>query len=230
MKYNLNEFEDKLNITKDQYNKLLSEINEEKYKEKLKVIPLEIKRTVNEEYIKTNPDFASNLEQLLKVFIISDSNLTYLSGMSFIAKMILNFANNDIFKAYIILKNIFEEKYLKEIYDNKYENIINKFNKIFEEKMPLLFKHFIKNKIQLNFVPYWLMTLFCFNFDEKIAKYVFNLYLQKRDFIIYFNSVISILKVLENDLLKKNEMDIFIILNSTNLNIDFDKFINNLEN
>ena len=221
-------FKDMLNITEDYYNKYYLETKDEKYKEKLKLINIEVKRTLTEEFLNKNQIFASNLEEILKVLVLSN-NQKYISGMSFIAKMVLKIGNNDKIKSFIVLKNIFEDKNLKDIYENNTQNIVNRFKIKFKEKMPLLFQHFEKNHLDSDFVNYWLMTLLCFNFDENIGEYVFKIYIKNREFDIYFNAIIAILMILENELLNKNYADIYIILCSTKIsNIKFEKFVENL--
>lgn len=222
-------FEDKLNITKELYDKCYNETKDEKNNKKLNMINIEVKRTLTPEFINANPTFASNLEEVLKTFIISTDRQEYKSGMSFIGKMVLNSVNNNKFNAFVILKNIFEDKNIKEIYDNNLQNIENKFKIICKEKRPILYQYFEKNKIDLIFLTYWLMTLLSFNFDEKISEYVFKIFLKKKDFDVYIKAVLSILIVLENEILSKNNMDVYILLNSTKIiNVDFDKFVENI--
>ena len=222
-------FEDKLNITKELYDKCYNETKDEKNNKKLNMINIEVKRTLTPEFINDNPTFASNLEEVLKTFIISTDRQEYKSGMSFIGKMVLNSVNNNKFNAFVILKNIFEDKNIKEIYDNNLQNIENKFKIICKEKRPILYQYFEKNKIDLIFLTYWLMTLLSFNFDEKISEYVFKIFLKKKDFDVYIKAVLSILIVLENEILSKNNMDVYILLNSTKIiNVDFDKFVENI--
>ena len=222
-------FEDKLNITKELYDKCYNETKDEKNNKKLNMINIEVKRTLTPEFINANPTFASNLEEVLKTFIISTDKQEYKSGMSFIGKMVLNSVNNNKFNAFVILKNIFEDKNIKEIYDNNLQNIENKFKIICKEKRPILYQYFEKNKIDLIFLTYWLMTLLSFNFDEKISEYVFKIFLKKKDFDVYIKAVLSILIVLENEILSKNNMDVYILLNSTKMiNVDFDKFVENI--
>ena len=222
-------FEDKLNITKELYDKCYNETKDEKNNKKLNMINIEVKRTLTPEFINANPTFASNLEEVLKTFIISTDRQEYKSGMSFIGKMFLNSVNNNKFNAFVILKNIFEDKNIKEIYDNNLQNIENKFKIICKEKRPILYQYFEKNKIDLIFLTYWLMTLLSFNFDEKISEYVFKIFLKKKDFDVYIKAVLSILIVLENEILSKNNMDVYILLNSTKMiNVDFDKFVENI--
>ena len=67
--------------------------------------------------------------------------------MSFITKMILELTKNNTIKTYIILKNIFEFQDIKDLYNNKLENIKNKYEIIFKEKLPLLYEHFKKNNV-----------------------------------------------------------------------------------
>ena len=222
-------FEDKLNITKELYDKCYNETKDEKNNKKLNMINIEVKRTLTPEFINANPTFASSLEEVLKTFIISTDRQEYKSGMSFIGKMVLNSVNNNKFNAFVILKNIFEDKNIKEIYDNNLQNIENKFKIICKEKRPILYQYFEKNKIDLIFLTYWLMTLLSFNFDEKISEYVFKIFLKKKDFDVYIKAVLSILIVLENEILSKNNMDVYILLNSTKIiNVDFDKFVENI--
>ena len=223
-------FKDMLNISEDYYNKYYLETKNEKYKKILDIINIEVKRTLTEEFINSNQIFASNLEEILKVFVISNDNQKYVSGMSFIANMILKLANNDKIKAFIVLKNIFEDKNIKDIYENNTDNIVGKFKIKFKEKMPLLFQHFEKNHVDLIFVIYWLMTLLYYNFDENIGEHVFKIYIKNREFDIYFNAIIAILMILEKDLLNKNYADIYIVLNSSKkFDINFEKFGENLD-
>jgi hypothetical protein len=224
----INKFEDKLNNAKDEYNKLLPELKNEKYTKNFNCLHIDIPRTLNEEFIKNNPSFASNLEELLKVFIISNNNGNYISGMTYIAKLVLKYSNNNKYNAFILLKNIFEEQFIKEMYEDNYKNILDKFKQKLKEKMPILFQHFEKNKIDLNFGPYWLKTLLNFNFGDKIAEYVFNIYMKNRDFDIYISAIIAILKGIENDLLKKNDMELLAMLHKNE--IDYDKFVEKMGN
>ena len=80
----------------------------------------------------------------------------------------------------------------------------------------------------INFGPYWLKTLLNFNFGDKIAEYVFNIYMKIRDFDIYISAIIAILKAIENDLLKKNDMELLAMLHKNE--IDYDKFVEKMGN
>ena len=84
-------FENKLGLNESDYNKIKSKINNEENKENFyfKCISVDIPRTISEEDRLKNPQFCSNLEEVLKVFVSSNGGLGYISGMSFITKMIL---------------------------------------------------------------------------------------------------------------------------------------------
>ena len=143
-------FENKLGLNESDYNKILSKINNEENKDNhyFKCISVDIPRTISEEDRLKNPQFHSNLEEILKVFSCSNGGLGYISGMSFITKMILKLTDNNKIKTYIILKNIFENQDVKGFYNHNYKNILDKYKLIFKEKMPLLFQHFEKNSIR----------------------------------------------------------------------------------
>ena len=224
----LKDFKDKLNLTVEDYNKYYALTNEEQNQVKLNMITIDVKRTLTEEFIGKNPTFYTNLIEVLKTFVISSDNQIYISGMSFIAKMILKLTNNDKIKAFIVLKNLFEDKNIKELYENMTENIYNKFNVQFKEKMNVLFQHFQKNQIEIHFINCWLKTLFCYNFDDNIGEYVFKLYIKNSDFDVYIKAALAILMNLESELLKKNTMEIFITLNSNKIKIDSEKVIENI--
>ena len=152
-KMNINweeKFENKLGLDESDYNKILSTINNEENKDNyyFKCISIDLPRTISKENMLKNPQFYSNLEEVLKVFSSSNGKLGYKSGMSFIAKMILKLTDNNKIKTYIILKNIFENQNIKDLYNNNPKNILDKYYLLFKEKMPTLFQHFEKNKIQ----------------------------------------------------------------------------------
>ena len=54
-------FENKLGLNENDYNNILSTINNEKNNENIKLILLDISRTISEEYRTKNPQFSSNL-------------------------------------------------------------------------------------------------------------------------------------------------------------------------
>ena len=224
----IEKFENKLNLTEKDYNDILNTLNDEKNKQYLKLISVDIPRTLSVEFRNQNPLFSSNLEEVLGVFAASNDGLGYVSGMSFIAKIILKMTSNDKIKTFIILRNIFENQSLKDLYRNQYETIINDFNKKFNEKIPLLFKHFEKNMIAPYYYLYtWLKSLLCFKFDENIGEYVFKLFLEKNDFSIYYNAILSILLAYENELLKKSQTEILTFLNNIK-SVDFTNFTKNI--
>ena len=113
-------FDNKLGVTEKEYINNLPNINKEEYSHQNKCISVDVPRTTKDTNI------SGNLEEILKVFSITNGGLGYQSGMSFIIKALLELANNDKIKAYIILRNIFENKDLHDIYDNKEQNVINK--------------------------------------------------------------------------------------------------------
>ena len=137
-------FENKLGLNESDYNKIISKINNEENKDNFyfKCISVDIPRTISEEDRLKNPQFCSNLEEVLKVFVSSNGGLGYISGMSFITKMILKLTDNNKIKTYIILKNIFENQNIKDIYNNNPKNILDKYYLLFKEKMPKLFQNF----------------------------------------------------------------------------------------
>ena len=143
-------FENKLGLDESDYNKILSTINNEENKDNhnFKCISLDLPRTVSKEDRLKNPQFYSNLEEVLKVFSSSNGKLGYKSGMSFITKMILKLTDNNKIKTYIILKNIFENQNIKDLYNNNPKKIFDKYYSLFKEKMQTLFQHFENNKIQ----------------------------------------------------------------------------------
>ena len=225
-------FENKLNITEKDYHNILSTINNEENKQKIKVIPIEVKRTLSNEFINQNPEFALNLEEILKIFALSNGGLGYKSGMSFIAKTILKLTNNNKIKAFIILRNIFEDDNLKSLYENNHEKIKDMYEKFklkLKEKISILYNYFVKNNIDVQFIHGWIMSLFSFNFDDKIGEYVFKLYIIKKDFNVYYDAALAILKCFENEILNHNEiLYIYSLLNSAKINIDANTFIYNM--
>ena len=225
-----NKFQNKLNLTENNYNTILKTINNEENKNKLYIIPIEIKRTLKKEFIEQNPSFASNLEEVLKIFVLSNGPMGYKSGMSFIGKMILKLTNNDKVKTFIILRKIFENKYIKDIYMNNFDYIKETIDKKFKEKMPLLYNHFEKNKINLYMIYgcTWVMTLFS-NLKCDVGEYIFKLFIESgEDFNIYFDSIFAILKIFENELLNKKDLEIYSF--QIDENIDMNRFIDNLNN
>ena len=205
-------YENKLGLNESDYNKILSKINNEENKDNFyfKCISVDIPRTISEEDRLKNPQFCSNLEEVLKVFVSSNGGLGYISGMSFITKMILKLTDNNKIKAYIILKNIFENQNIKGFYNNNYKNVLDRYKLLFKEKMPSLFKHFEKNKIDSEqFILKWLMTLFSFDFEENIPEYIFKIFIYKNDFDVYIYAILSIFMIYENELLSKNNEELF---------------------
>ena len=143
--------------------------------------------------------FISNLEEILRVFAKSNWGIGYISGMSFITKMILELTKNNTIKTYIILKNIFEFQDIKDI------NIKNKYEIIFKEKLPLLYEHFKKNNVDdFHYFAYtWLKCLFTFNFDKKLGENIFKIFILKNDFNVYFYTILAIYKCYEQKLIIK---------------------------
>ena len=229
-------FVNKLGLNENDYIKILSTINNISSKEDnennkyiIKCISLDVPRTLPEEFRKQNPKFTSNLEEVLKVFSFSNGGLGYISGMSFIVKMLLKLTNNNKIKTYIVLRNIFENENIKDLYNDNYMNIYNKFKILFKEKLPSLFQHFENNKIDLlNFVYSKFKTLFTFTFDENIAEYIFKIFIYKNDFNINLDSLLVILKIYEMELLNINEYEILTFIYSIKT-VDFNKFIENMK-
>jgi len=202
-------FDNKLGITEKDYDNNLSNINKEEYSHQNKCISIDVPRTTKDANI------SGNLEEILKVFSIANGGLGYQSGMSFIVKALLELTNNDKIKTYIIMRNIFENQDLHDIYDNnKYQNVINKLELKFKEKMPSLFQHFKNNNFSLIFSLGLLYSLFCFQFDENIAKELLKIFIVKNDFDLYLNAVLSILKINEEELLNKKNEEILVSINN----------------
>ena len=225
-------FENKLGLNESDYNKILSTINNEENKDNyyFKCISVDIPRTISEEDRLKNPQFCSNLEEVLKVFSSSNGGLGYISGMLFITKMILKLTDNNKIKTYIILKNIFENQNIKGFYNNNYKNVLDKYKLIFKEKMPSLFHHFEKNGIQSElFILNWLKSLFTFRFEESIAEYIFKFFIYKNDFDIYIYSILSIFMIYENELLSKNEDELLYLCFSIKA-VEVNKFIEKINN
>ena len=224
-------FENKLGLNEGDYNKILSTLDndENKDNDNFHYISLDVPRTISEEERLKNPQFYSNLVEVLKVFSFSNDGLGYLSGMSFITKMILKLTDNNKIKTYIILKNIFENQYIKDIYNNNIENIYNKYTLLFKEKIPLLFHHFEKNNIQPYFMASWLKSLFTYDFEENIAAYIFKCFIIKNNFDIYIYAILSIFKIYENELLSKNENELLSFFFSMSKRVDLNKFRENLD-
>ena len=197
----------------------LPNINKEEYSDQNRCISADVPRTTEDKNI------SGNLEEILKVFSITNGGLGYKSGMSFIGKMILKITNNNKVKTFIILRNIFENKYLKDLYLNNIEYIKHYCDNIFNNKIPLLFQYFKDNNLDLfyNFAFAWILSLFSM-FKNDIGEYIFKLFIEKGDFNIYFYSVITILKMFEKDLLKKNNIEILQFLNNQNIIINMNKF------
>ena len=225
-------FENKFWLNESDYNKILSTIINEENKDNhnFKCISVDIPRTISEEDRLKNPQFCSNLEEVLKVFSFSNGGLGYIPGMSFITKMILKLTDNNKIKAYIILKNIFENQNIKDFYNNNYKNVLDKYKLLFKENMPLLFQHFEKNKIQSeHFIIKWLISLFTFEFDENIAEYIFKIFIHKNDFDIYIYAILSIFMIYENELLSKNNEELLNFCLSIK-GVEVNKFIEKINN
>ena len=220
-------FENKLGLNESDYNKILSTINNIENTESFKCILLDIPRTISEEDRLKNPKFCSNLEEVLKVFSSSNDGLGYFSGMSFITKMILKLTDNNKIKTYIILKNIFENQNINDLYNHNFKNVSDKYKLIFKEKMPLLFQHFERNEIKPEFYIYqWLRSLFSFDFDEDFAEYIFKIFIYKNDFNVYIYAILSIFMIYENEILNKKGLDILSLLFSIK-GVEINKFISN---
>ena len=202
-------FNNKLGLTEKEYFDNLPKINKEEYSYQNKCISVDIPRTTK------NKEIFKNLEEILKVFSITNGGLGYISGMSFIVKELLELTNNDKIKSYIIMRNIFENQDLRNLYGNNHQNIMNKLELKFKEKMPLLFQHFKKNNIPIIIISINLLkTLFCFEFDENIAKELLKIFIVKNDFDLYLNAFLAILKINEEELLKKNNEEILLLINN----------------
>ena len=69
--------------------------------------------------------------------------------------------------------------------------------------------------------------MFSFGFEENIAEYIFKIFIYKNDFDIYIYSIISNLKIYENELLNKNGYEIldfcFLKLEKVEFNIFIEK-------
>ena len=211
MENNLNwekNFNNKLGCTEEEYISNLPNINNKEYSHKNKCISVDIPRTTKDTKI------SGNLEEILKVFSITNGGLGYQSGMSFIVKVLLELTNNNKIKAYIIMRNIFENQDLHNLYGENYQNVINKLELKFKEKMPLLLEHFKNNNIPLIFSLNLLRNLFCFQFDENIAKELLKIFIVKNDFDIYLNAFLSMLKINEEELLNKKNGEIFVSMNN----------------
>ena len=212
-------FDNKLGITEQEYNNNLPNINKEEYSHQNKCISVDVPRTTKDTKI------SGNLEEILKVFSIANGGLGYQPGMSFIVKALLDLTNNDKIKTYIIMRNIFENQDLHDIYENKYQNMINKLELKFKEKMPSLFQHFKNNNFSLIVSLGLLKSLFCFQFDENIAKELLKIFIAKNDFDLYLNAFLTILKINEEELLnKKNEEILVSINNYKNKKFEIKKF------
>ena len=224
-------FENKLGLNENDYNKILLTINNEENQDNnnFKCISLDVPRTISEEERLKNPQLYSNLEEVLKVFSSSNDGLGYISGMSFIAKVILKLTDNNKVKTYIILKNIFENQSIKDLYKNNQNNIFDKYKLLFKEKMPLLFQHFEKNNIQPYSILTWFKSLFAYDFEESIAEYIFKSFIIKNNFDIYFYAVLSVFKIYENELLNKNNNELLSFFFSMSKGVDLNKFRENFD-
>ena len=59
-----------------------------------------------------------------------------------------------------------------------------------------------------------LKSLFCYEFDENIAKELLKIFIIKNDFVLYLNAFLAILKINEEELLKKNFEGIIVFINN----------------
>ena len=220
MENNLNwekHFNNKLEITEKEYNDNLTNINKEEYSFQNWCISADVPRTTEDKNI------SGNLEEILKVFSITNGGLGYKSGMSFIVKGLLELTNINKIKTYIIMRNIFENKDLHNLYDGQFQNVINKLELKFKEEMPSLFQHFKNNNISILFSLKLLNSLFFYEFDENSAKELLKIFIVKNNFDLYLNAVLFLLKINEEDLLNKKNEEIFISVNNYKM-LDINKF------
>ena len=220
MENNLNwekHFNNKLEITEKEYNDNLPNINKEEYSHQNRCITADVPRTTEDKNI------SGNLEEILKVFSITNGGLGYKSGMSFIVKGLLELTNNNKIKTYIIMRNIFENKDLHNLYDGQFQNVINKLELKFKEEMPSLFQHFKNNNISILFSLKLLNSLFFYEFDENSAKELLKIFIVKNNFDLYLNAVLFLLKINEEDLLNKKKEEIFISVINYKM-LDINKF------
>ena len=202
-------FKNKLGITEKEYLDNIPNINKEEYSHQNKCISVDVPRTIN------ISEISSNLAEILKVFSITNGGLGYISGMLYIVKALLDLTNNDKIKTYIIMRNIFQNEDLLNLYNNNNQNVMNKLEVKFGEKIPLLFQHFKKNNIDLMMLSISLLkSLFCYEFDENIAKELLKIFIIKNDFVLYLNAFLAILKINEEELLKKNFEGIIVFINN----------------
>jgi len=214
-------FDNKLNLSENDYKSILPLIEKDEKNFK-KYISVDIPRTLSEEFTSKNPDFAKNFEEVLMVFCYSN-NIGYISGISFIAKMILALTNDKV-KTFILLRNIFENNHIKDIYANKIDNICNLFEDNFKKKIPELYEHFKGNNVDYKmYIISWLKTLFCFDFNDKICEILFKIFIIKNDFEVYINAILAVLTIYKKELLSKKGYELLSYILSLK-NVEFEQF------
>jgi hypothetical protein len=179
-------------------------------------IKKDINRTIREECLYCSEELKITLFNVLKAYSILDKEVSYCQGMNFVIAFMLIVSDfNEVDTMYMMINlfmsnNSFKKKlgvrgfYLNDFPLLHYYMFI--FNSIFHKYLPNLKHHFEKLDVPNElWISKWFQTLFTICLPLDVLTRLWDcIFVKGLDFI--FNFTISLLKYIERDLLKLNDI------------------------
>ena len=180
---------------------------------------IDLDRSFKYQKEKITKENINQLRDILKAFIVRDVSLNYCQGLNVIVAYFLYKTNYNEEESFYLFLRLMENILPYDYYLNGIgvEAELNILNILLEKYEPDLVKHL--NKINGYMVVYTILTQFItslliFKTNENITNILFNCFFgfalleNKEDIFFYFYKVIlSIFKILKNDLMKSKTME-----------------------
>ena len=211
----------KMNENKGQYKKLVKAFNilvknnHPFFLHIKKKISIDLNRSFNNSKVKTTPEIINQLRDILYAFATRNVSINYCQGINAVVAFLLQMTNFKEEESFYLFLTIMEkvlphEYYLFGIGVEAESNVIMK---LLEKYKTELFQHINQiggTGILFSIITQFVTSLFIFQMDRNISTFVFNcffgFFLLEESFFYFYKIILSIIKFLEDDLLKCKDM------------------------
>lgn len=190
----------------------LNEENEELNKDINQKFVKHIKKIKNVfEFANNNINFDDYIQKILIAFCLYRPDIMYCKPLAYIASIFI-FNSENYYNAFVLMCNfVIPNCLFRFILEDENLGIryITFFSKLFKSRLPKLYEHFSKFGVEEKLYFYkWAKYLFALTFPYETLLRIWDCFLLKGDIFI-FEVAISILTVLEKDLINSSFNEIF---------------------
>ncbi|OMJ88247.1 hypothetical protein SteCoe_9830 [Stentor coeruleus] len=139
----------------------------------LQLIEKDIDRTFPFHPFFTDHSHILSLGEVLKHFVQMNPDLGYCQGMNYLAGILLITSNGNSLETSIMMNTFIQKLNGKGLFEPGFTKVLElsqAFSKVFKEKIPSLYNHFVNIELDENlWLTKWFMTMFSYSFKYSVV-------------------------------------------------------------